>query len=144
MDWFFSNTIIPNSKKINFENMQYAIKNPNVYIILNTLSLEDQNCLIQGTLPASKEEQSINEMIIQSNIPDKKIILYGRNTNDITVQEKYKQLIFLGFLGISDIFVYSGGLFEWLLLQDIYGIDEFPTTSKLMDILKYKSMPCIL
>jgi hypothetical protein len=141
MDWFFSNTIIPNSKKINFENMQYAIKNPNVYIILNTLSLDDQNCLIQGTLPASKEEQSINEMITQSNIPDKKIILYGRNTNDITVQEKYKQLI---FLGISDIFVYSGGLFEWLLLQDIYGIDEFPTTSKLMDILKYKSMPCIL
>ena len=144
MDWLFSNTIIPNSKKINFENMQYAIKNPNIYIILNTLSLDDQSCLIQGTLPASKEEQTINEMITQSNIPDKKIILYGRNTNDTTVQEKYKQLIFLGFLDISDIFVYSGGLFEWLLLQDIYGIDEFPTTSKLIDILKYKSMPVIL
>jgi hypothetical protein len=30
-------------------------------------------------------------------------------------------------------------LFEWLLLQDIYGVDEFPTTIKENDILKYKS-----
>jgi len=29
-------------------------------------------------------------------------------------------------------------LFEWLLLQDIYGYDEFPTTIKVLDILKYK------
>jgi hypothetical protein len=27
---------------------------------------------------------------------------------------------------------------EWLLLQDIYGADEFPTTSKLLDILQYR------
>jgi hypothetical protein len=31
-----------------------------------------------------------------------------------------------------------GGLFEWLMLQDIYGSDEFPTTKKELDILKYK------
>ena len=29
-------------------------------------------------------------------------------------------------------------MFEWLLLQDIYGNDNFPTTSKDLDILKYK------
>ena len=34
--------------------------------------------------------------------------------------------------------IYIGGLFEWLLLQDIYGDDEFPTTTKIIDILKYK------
>ena len=29
-------------------------------------------------------------------------------------------------------------MFEWLLLQDIYGEKDFPTTKPEMDILKYK------
>ena len=29
-------------------------------------------------------------------------------------------------------------LFEWILLQDIYGESLFPTTSKQHDILKYR------
>jgi hypothetical protein len=41
-------------------------------------------------------------------------------------------------LGFSDINVYVGGLFEWLLLQDIYGTDEFPTTRIEKDLLKFK------
>ena len=41
-------------------------------------------------------------------------------------------------LGFTNLYVYVGGLFEWLLLQDIYGDDEFPTTTKIIDILKYK------
>jgi len=39
---------------------------------------------------------------------------------------------------VANLYVYIGGLFEWLLLQDIYGDEEFPTTSKIIDILKYK------
>lgn len=31
-------------------------------------------------------------------------------------------------------------MFEWLLMQDIYGNDEFITTSNDLDILKYKSI----
>jgi enhancing lycopene biosynthesis protein 2 len=34
--------------------------------------------------------------------------------------------------------VYTGGLFEWLLLQDIYGTQEFLTTKKELDLLKFK------
>ena len=30
-------------------------------------------------------------------------------------------------------------MFEWLMLQDIYGRDMFPTTKKEQDLLKYKS-----
>ena len=41
-------------------------------------------------------------------------------------------------MGFSQIYVYPGGIFEWLLLQDIYGEDSFPTTKKELDILKYK------
>ena len=29
-------------------------------------------------------------------------------------------------------------LFEWLLLQEVYGADYFPTTNKLLDLLKFK------
>jgi hypothetical protein len=42
-------------------------------------------------------------------------------------------------LGFINIYLYNGGLFEWLLLQDIYGDDNFPTTKKNIDLLKYKS-----
>ena len=55
-----------------------------------------------------------------------KIIIYGKNCNDEKIYIKYQQLISLGFY---NVFIYVGGLFEWLLLQDIYGSDEFPTTS---------------
>jgi hypothetical protein len=65
----------------------------------------------------------------------KKIIVYGKNTNDDSAEKKYKQLIRLGF---ADLYLYSGGMFEWMLLQDIYGKEEFPTTAKVLDILKYK------
>jgi len=36
------------------------------------------------------------------------------------------------------VYMYCGGMFEWLLLQDIYGANEFPTTARQMDILKYR------
>jgi hypothetical protein len=64
------------------------------------------------------------------------IIIYGKNANDESIFKKYEQLITLGF---STVFVYTGGIFEWLLLQDIYGKEEFPTTSEELDILKYRA-----
>ena len=42
------------------------------------------------------------------------------------------------FHRFTNVFIYPGGLFEWLLLQDIYGFDDFPTTKKERDHLKYK------
>ena len=35
-------------------------------------------------------------------------------------------------------------MFEWLLLQDIYGNDDFKTTQEELDILKYKPQKCII
>ena len=51
------------------------------------------------------------------------------------MQKKYQQLIALGFY---NVFIYSGGMFEWLMLQDIFGNDIFPTNKKEFDFLKYK------
>jgi hypothetical protein len=120
-------------KKINFEDMQTVIKNPEVYLIINTLPVSDQQCLIVNTTVAEQEELIINKFMKENkNI---RIVIYGKNCNDDSTNKKYQQLMSLGFY---NIFIYTGGLFEWLLLQDIYGKDMFPTTKKELDILKYK------
>jgi hypothetical protein len=71
------------------------------------------------------------------NNKDKNIIIYGKNVNDMTVYDKYEQLLKLGFI---NVYIYPGGMFEWLCLQDIYSSELFPTTKKELDILKYKPM----
>lgn len=120
--------------KINFEDMQTACKTKEVYFIINTLNNGEQDCLIIGTVNAQNEEVLINKhLTINKNI---QIIIYGRNSHDDKTYEKYKQLVSLGF---TQIYIYPGGLFEWLMLQDIYGYDEFPTTKKQLDFLKYKA-----
>ena len=121
-------------KKINYEDMQTIIKNPEVYLIINTLPVSDQQCLIVNTTPANDEEKIINKFMKENK--SIRIIIYGKNCNDENVNKKYQQLLSLGFY---NIFVYFGGMFEWLMLQDIYGKDLFPTTKKELDLLKYKS-----
>jgi hypothetical protein len=131
MGQFFSSI-----KYVNFEDIQIICKNqkPST-IMINTLLLNQQNCLIKPTIQAIQEEHIINQFIQQKQLSIY-IIIYGKNNNeDDSIIKKYKQLKNLGFI---NIFIYKGGLFEWLLLQDIFGEDEFPTTSKENDILKYK------
>jgi hypothetical protein len=93
--------------------------------------------LIQNTTPIQQEEEIINGILNNkySNVTDITVIVYGTNSNDESVYTKYDQLL---KLGIKNVFIYTGGMFEWLLLQDIYGRDLFPTTSLELDILKYK------
>lgn len=117
---------------INFEDMQTAIANKE-YIIINTLNVNQQECLIAGTLTLANEEEILNTYL-KTNITIR-IIVYGSNSNDITVKKKHEQLLALGFI---NVFIYNGGLFEWLLLQDIYGSELFLTTKQERDILKYK------
>lgn len=115
----------------NFEKIQTAIKNKNV--IINTLGEYEQECLITGTINISKEVEFLNECLKTKK--DIEIIIYGKNSSDKTVLTKYNQLNSLGFTNVG---IYIGGMFEWLLLQDIYGNENFPTTIKELDILKYK------
>ena len=120
-------------QRLNFEDIQDTIKNKNKYVIINTLPISEQMCLIPNTIDISSEESTINNLVSQNN--SREIIIYGRNSNDMTIYDKYEQLTKLGF---RNIYVYPGGMFEWLCLQDIYGKDEFPTTTRQLDILKYK------
>ena len=130
--WFQQNKIT----KIGFEDVLYALQNNDKYLIINTMSKENQHCLIKNTIPIDNEETIINEYINKQMLHNIKIIIYGENSNDVNVDNKYKQFSDLGF----ETYIYAGGMFEWLLLQDIYSNNEFPTTSKQVDILKYKPM----
>ena len=121
-------------QKINYEDIQYVIKNAEANRLINTLTESEQGCLLPNTVNIHKEAELVNTFI-RANQKGVKIIIYGRNCNDETVYEKYKQLV---SLGVYNVYIYKGGLFEWLMLQDIYGAAEFPTTKKELDILKYK------
>jgi len=136
-DWFHTPAEWFNkpSLKIGFDDILFAIRNPDRFVIINTLPACDQDCLIVNTLSAFEEENTINEMLTQYEKIVRKIVLYGKNAVDMSVEKKRSQL---NSLGIGDVYIYSGGLFEWMMLQDIYGEREFPTTKKVADILKYK------
>jgi len=122
------------SIKINFEDIQYVLKNPEGHLLINTLSDAEQECLIINTMNIKNEENIINSCI-KNGRKDIKIIIYGKNCNDEKIFNKYNQLTSLGFY---NVYIYVGGMFEWLMLQDIYGEKEFQTTKKELDILKYK------
>jgi hypothetical protein len=137
---------ISSIRNINFEDMQFAINekdNKNqMYdyndhnqktLIINTLDAYQQHCLIVGTLNIEMEIEILNIQLKKNN--DVRIIIYGMNATDKTCITKYEQLLKLGFW---NVYIYTGGLFEWLLLQDVYGNELFPTTSTKVDLLKYK------
>jgi 23S rRNA pseudoU1915 N3-methylase RlmH len=122
------------AQKINYEDIQYVLKNPESHVLINTLNENEQTCLIPNTIHINQEEEIINRLIKNGN-KNVKIIIYGKNCNDEKLYKKYSQLISLGF---HSVYIYTGGMFEWLLLQDIYSSSEFPTTKKELDLLLFK------
>ena len=121
--------------KLNFESVQNIINKNTTqqFIIINTLENNNQDCLIKNTITPEKEIELLNYYLKENKKIN--ILIYGENCSDNKVINKYNQLYQLGF---TNLYIYIGGLFEWLLLQDIYGDDEFPTTNNIVDILKYK------
>lgn len=126
----------PSVQKVNFEDIQNILhsKNTNT-ILINTLenNSQEQACVIPTTLKCGEEESVINKYLNQTkNIM---IVIYGRNSHDMKIFEKYNQLVELGF---NSVYIYPGGMFEWMLLQEIYTSEHFPTTGQELDILKFK------
>ena len=132
---FLMDILSPKIKKIGFEDVQYAIGHTSHFLIINTLPVMSQDCLIKNTIHSQQEETVINDLISDYRMKARTVIVYGLNATDETCEPKYKQLVSLGF---SEVYWYVGGLFEWAMLQDIYGEEEFPTSKKIVDILRYK------
>jgi hypothetical protein len=138
LQWAFQ-SIIPSSTDhtIGFDDMLQCIKLREKYAIIHTMSASE-TVLISGTLTPTEEEMFVNECLSKYIEPHKTIILYGKNSCDDSTRKKRAQLM---SLGINDVYIYSGGMFEWTLLQDIYGVNEFQTTRTVVDLLLYRPSP---
>lgn len=129
--------------KVSYEDIQMVVyRNSNVQhstLLINTLPPSLQHCLIKTTVDIRFEERVINALIHKN--PDIMIIVYGKNSNDITILHKYDQLVKLGF---TNVHIYTGGIFEWMLLHEIYGKDLFKITKYEIDILRYRPKSVLL
>jgi hypothetical protein len=121
-------------KLLSFEDMQRIIDDKEKNVLINTMPLTDQSCLIPKTVAATEETALLNKFLAERR-KHVRIIIYGRNCNDKTVLDKHNQIVALGF---TDVSVYLGGMFEWLLLQDVYSAELFPTIGHETDILRFK------
>ena len=128
-------------KKANFDDVIMISKcskdlTKNNHILIHVMEKEDQDLLIKGTLLIDQEIEKMNSLL-SSGKKDATIVIYGKNTDDVSkVIGRYRQLCEMGF---SNVHVYLGGLFEWLLLQEIYGNNEIQTNMVCKkNILYYK------
>lgn len=102
-------------------------------LLINTLPETEQKCLIYKTATIAEEIQSINQYLKTNK--QVSIVVYGKNYRDKTIITKFNQLKKLGFTNVS---IYFGGMFEWLMLQEIYGVENFKTYGNTLDILQFK------
>jgi hypothetical protein len=118
-----------------------VIKNRANVLLINTLPANEQTVLIPTTVVSDNEESVINELIKNYEVSGYTAIVYGKHSMDVSAEKKFHHLKQVGF---GKVFVYSGGLFEWILLQDIYGETHFPTTCPPdKDLLKYAPRPVL-
>jgi hypothetical protein len=119
--------------KVGFEDI-LKLK-PGSTILINTLPLSEQSYLIKNTTGFDNEENIINQSM--KDDCQLVIIIYGKNSLDGSIEEKYSQLKSIGYTE-NKLYIYYGGLFEWCMLQDVFGVDNFESIGKCIDILKYK------
>ena len=111
---------ISSYQKCTFEDIQTNMTSSSVCMI-NVLHEDEQNCLIQGTVGALKEVETINSILRQDKT--RHIIVYGKNYLDLTVYKKYKQLRNLGFKNVS---IYIGACLSGFVCKKYMAIHYFP------------------
>lgn len=122
-------------QKIGFDDILSTLHDKS-FIRINTLPANEQSYMIKGTLSSTLEEDKINEIMGNINTQHEyTVIIYGKNSVDDTLELKYTQMIGLGF---KNVFIYYGGLFEWVMLQELYGKNVFPSEGTCNDLLRYK------
>ena len=117
----------------NYHQLQLRIKNQNDIVLINTLPLNRQECLIKGTLKIFIEVEYMNKLLKTNK--NKEIVVYGIHHTDLSVITKYNQLKKLGF---KNVYIYFGGMYEWLLLQEVFDTTNFQTDGYIKNIVDYK------
>jgi hypothetical protein len=115
----------------NYHQLQERMKHD--IILINTMETKRQFCLIKGTLRAENEVDIMNKLLKTNK--NKEIIVYGIHHTDLSVIKKYNQLKKLGF---NNVHIYFGGIYEWILLQDVFTSVNFQTDGIIENIVDYK------
>jgi rhodanese-related sulfurtransferase len=115
------------------DRMNKQKNNQNDIILINTLPITRQDCLIKGTLKAIVEVEYMNKLLKTNK--NKEIVVYGIHHTDKSVIQKYNQLKKLGF---TNVHIYFGGMYEWLLLQEVFDTTNFQTDGIVKNIVDYK------
>jgi len=115
----------------NYHQVQERMKHD--IVLINTMDIKRQFCLIKGTLKAENEVEIMNKLLKTNK--NKEIIVYGIHHTDLSVIKKYNQLKKLGF---NNVHIYFGGMYEWILLQDIFTSINFQTDGIIENIVDYK------
>lgn len=119
--------------RVNFEAVPTASADGLLLTTLGSSPGADPECAIAGTVPECQEAGRIKDVL--SSSPDIPIVIYGSNSVDVAPFEKWRNLTQRGFTNVT---VYTGGLFEWLLLREVYGAEVFPVTNPQNDLLRFK------
>ncbi len=85
------------------------------YCLINTLPEHRQDCVIAHTLPCAEEEATLNRWLSRWEV-HRPIVIYGQHAGDATIYRKYNQCVAVGF---EQVFVYLGGMMEWMLLRSV-------------------------
>ena len=115
----------------NYHQLQERMKHD--IVLINTMDMKRQFCLIKGTLKVEIEVDFMNKLLKTNK--NKEIIIYGIHHTDLSVIKKYNQLKKLGF---KNVHIYFGGMYEWLLLQDVFSSINFQTDGIIENIVDYK------
>jgi hypothetical protein len=144
---------------VDFSQVQDFIrKKTTSWKLVNTLPTSEQDCLIAGTMTAQQEIEYMDQWMMderkrsdffarlfsgnendgeKDTVDPRKMILYGKNAQDKSPWAKRRELIRVYGFEETEITIYAGGLFEWMLLQEIYGPSLFPTTIVEKDLLRF-------
>lgn len=87
-------------------------------MLFNGLKKQYHSCVIPSTIPYSDMRKAIKSMTSE-HIPVVYCANYSCNASHKFAEKK------LGHL--DTVYIYSGGIFEWLLLQKKYGKKKYPT-----------------
>eukprot|EP00968_Pinguiococcus_pyrenoidosus_P016696 scaffold1618_cov158-Pinguiococcus_pyrenoidosus.AAC.1 len=109
-------------REIGWEEMQSLL---DAAVILHALRKEDEYVLIKNTLPAEKEEETVNAILKEHRSTT--IVVYGENYLDKRPEKKVDKIKNLTGAEAITFLVYRGGLYEWMIHSILYTQEEFQT-----------------
>lgn len=87
-------------------------------MLFNGLKKQYHSCVIPGTIPYPDMRKSIKTITLE-HIPIVYCANYSCNASHKFAEKKLNHL--------DTVYIYSGGILEWLLLQKKYGKKKYPT-----------------